>query len=232
MIKIKRSNDRGYADHGWLKSFHSFSFANYYNPDEIGFSDLRVINDDIVSASNGFGIHPHKNMEIFTYVLEGALKHEDTLGNQAIIKAGDVQLMSTGKGVQHSEINASEKDRVHLLQIWVLPSENGTEPLYQQQHFTRDEKLNQLKLIISQDGSRNSMKILQDASVFASVLEEGEKTNYLADDKRNVYIHVAKGEFQVNNEVLHSGDAIILTTPEIINIKAMIETEFLLFDLN
>lgn len=232
MIKIKRSNDRGYADHGWLKSFHSFSFANYYNPDEIGFSDLRVINDDIVSASNGFGIHPHKNMEIFTYVLEGALKHEDTLGNQAIIKAGDVQLMSTGKGVQHSEINASEKDRVHLLQIWVLPSENGTEPLYQQQHFTRDEKLNQLKLIISQDGSRNSMKILQDASVFASVLEDGEKTNYLADDKRNVYIHVAKGEFQVNNEVLHSGDAIILTTPEIINIKAMIETEFLLFDLN
>lgn len=232
MIKIKRSNDRGYADHGWLKSFHSFSFANYYNPDEMGFSDLRVINDDIVSASNGFGIHPHKNMEIFTYVLEGALKHEDTLGNQAIIKAGDVQLMSTGKGVQHSEINASEKDRVHLLQIWVLPSENGTEPLYQQQHFTRDEKLNQLKLIISQDGSRNSMKILQDASVFASVLEEGEKTNYLADDKRNVYIHVAKGELQVNDEVLNSGDAIILTTPEIINIKAMIETEFLLFDLN
>lgn len=232
MIKIKRSNDRGYADHGWLKSFHSFSFANYYNPDEMGFSDLRVINDDIVSASNGFGIHPHKNMEIFTYVLEGALKHEDTLGNQAIIKAGDVQLMSTGKGVQHSEINASETDRVHLLQIWVLPSENGTEPLYQQQHFTRDEKLNQLKLIISQDGSCNSMKILQDVSVFASVLEEGEKTNYLADDKRNVYIHVAKGELQVNNEVLHSGDAIILTTPEIINIKAMIETEFLLFDLN
>lgn len=232
MIKIKRSNDRGYADHGWLKSFHSFSFANYYNPDEMGFSDLRVINDDIVSASNGFGIHPHKNMEIFTYVLEGALKHEDTLGNQAIIKAGDVQLMSTGKGVQHSEINVSEKDRVHLLQIWVLPSENGTEPLYQQQHFTRDEKLNQLKLIISQDGSRNSMKILQDASVFASVLEEGEKTNYLADDKRNVYIHVAKGELQVNDEVLNSGDAIILTTPEIINIKAMIETEFLLFDLN
>lgn len=232
MIKIKRSTDRGYADHGWLKSYHSFSFANYYNPDEMGFSDLRVINDDIVSASNGFGIHPHKNMEIFTYVLEGALKHEDTLGNQAIIKAGDVQLMSTGKGVQHSEINASETDRVHLLQIWVLPSENGTEPLYQQQYFTRDEKLNQLRLIISQDGSRNSMKILQDVSVFASVLEEGEKTNYLADDKRNVYIHVAKGELQVNNEVLHSGDAIILTTPEIINIKAMIETEFLLFDLN
>lgn len=232
MIKIKRSTDRGYADHGWLKSYHSFSFANYYNPEEMGFSDLRVINDDIIAPSYGFGIHAHKNMEIFTYVLEGALKHEDTLGNQAIIKAGDVQLMSTGKGVQHSEINASESDKVHLLQIWVLPSENGTEPLYQQQHFTRDEKLNQLKLIISQDGSRNSMKILQDVSVFASILEEGEKTNYLADDKRNVYILVAKGELQVNNEVLHSGDAIILTTPEIINIKAMIETEFLLFDLN
>lgn len=232
MIKIKRSTDRGYADHGWLKSYHSFSFANYYNPEEMGFSDLRVINDDIIAPSYGFGIHAHKNMEIFTYVLEGALKHEDTLGNQAIIKAGDVQLMSTGKGVQHSEINASESDKVHLLQIWVLPSENGTEPLYQQQHFTRDEKLNQLKLIISQDGSRNSMKILQDVSVFASILEEGEKTNYLVEEKRNVYIHVAKGELQVNNEVLHSGDAIILTTPEIINIKAMIETEFLLFDLN
>jgi len=232
MIKIKRSTDRGYADHGWLKSYHSFSFANYYNPEEMGFSDLRVINDDVIAPSYGFGIHPHKNMEIFTYVLEGALKHEDTLGNQAIIKAGDVQLMSTGKGVQHSEINASESDKVHLLQIWVLPSENGTEPLYQQQHFTRDEKLNQLRLIISQDGSRNSMKILQDVSVFASILEEGEKTNYLVEEKRNVYIHVAKGELQVNNEVLHSGDAIILTTPEIVNIKAMIETEFLLFDLN
>jgi redox-sensitive bicupin YhaK (pirin superfamily) len=232
MIKIKRSADRGYADHGWLKSYHSFSFANYYNPEEMGFSDLRVINDDVIAPSYGFGIHPHKNMEIFTYVLEGALKHEDTLGNQAIIKAGDVQLMSTGKGVQHSEINASENDRVHLLQIWVLPSENGTEPLYQQQHFTRDEKLNQLRLIISQDGSRNSMKILQDVSVFASILEEGEKTNYLAEGKRNVYVHVAKGELQVNNEVLHSGDAIILTSPKIINIKAMIETEFLLFDLN
>lgn len=232
MIKIKRSTDRGYADHGWLKSYHSFSFANYYNPEEMGFSDLRVINDDVIAPSYGFGIHPHKNMEIFTYVLEGALKHEDTLGNQAIIKAGDVQLMSTGKGVQHSEINASESDKVHLLQIWVLPSENGTEPLYQQQHFTRDEKLNQLRLIISQDGSRNSMKILQDVSVFASILEEGEKTNYLVEEKRNVYIHVAKGELQVNNEVLHSGDAIILTTPEITNIKAIIETEFLLFDLN
>jgi redox-sensitive bicupin YhaK (pirin superfamily) len=231
MIKVKRSNERGHANHGWLNSYHSFSFSSYYDPDNMHFSYLRVINDDIVAPDNGFGQHPHKNMEIFTYVLEGQLEHKDTLGTGAIIKAGDVQLMSTGYGVEHSEFNPSDSVPVHLLQIWVIPNQKDTSPTYQQEHFSYEDKLNNLKLIISDSGQSGSMVIKQDIKVYASVLEENNSVIFHNKPNRSVYLHLAKGNMKVNNTALKSGDAMMVTMNETLHIKSVEDSEFLLFDL-
>lgn len=231
MIKVKRSHERGHANHGWLNSYHSFSFASYYDPDNMHFSYLRVINDDIVAPDNGFGQHPHKNMEIFTYVLEGQLEHKDTLGTGAIIQAGDVQLMSTGYGVEHSEFNPSSVEPVHLLQIWVIPNQKDTNPTYQQEHFSYEDKLNQLKLIISDSGQNRSMVIKQDIKVYASILEIDKSVSFNNTQTRSVYLHVAKGNITVNNIALKSGDAVMVTNEETLSIKALENSEFLLFDL-
>lgn len=231
MLKLKKSNERGYADHGWLKSYHSFSFANYYNPNQMNFSYLRVINDDIIAPTYGFGQHPHNNMEIFTYVLEGQLAHKDTMDNGSVIKAGDVQLMSTGYGVEHSEFNASDSEPVRLLQIWVYPNQKNTLPTYQQEHFSRESKLNKLKLIISEDGRNNSMVIKQDLSVYASVLESGKSLDYTISAKRSVYIQIASGSAIVSGITLNIGDALEITNEQSISISAISDVEFLLFDL-
>lgn len=231
MLKLKKSNERGYADHGWLKSYHSFSFANYYNPNQMHLSHLRVINDDIIAPTYGFGQHPHNNMEIFTYVLEGQLAHKDTMDNGSVIKAGDVQLMSTGYGVEHSEFNASDSESVRLLQIWVIPNQKNTLPTYQQEHFTTESKLNKLKLIISEDGRNNSMVIKQDLSVYASILEIGKSVDYTISAKRSVYIQIASGSAIVSGITLNIGDALEVTNEQSISISAISDVEFLLFDL-
>lgn len=232
MINVKKSNERGYADHGWLKSYHSFSFANYYDPNNMNFSDLRVINDDTIEATYGFGTHPHKNMEIFTYVVSGALQHKDTLGNGAVINSGDVQLMSTGYGVQHSEFNSSETTAVHLLQVWIMPSKTGTKPSYQQTHFSKEDKLNKLKLIISESGRDQSLQILQDVSIYASILESGQHLDYLTKEDRSIYIQIVSGQIEVNGVSISTGDAAMVKFEEALNIKALSDSEFLLFDLS
>lgn len=231
MLEVKRSKDIGYVDHGWLKSHHSFSFASYYDPDNMHFSYLRVINDDIIGPDHGFAQHPHNNMEIFTYVLDGELQHKDTLGTGSIIKAGDVQLMSTGYGVQHSEYNPSHDKSVHLLQIWVIPNQKDTQPTYQQVHFPIESKLNRLKLIISDAGQEDSMIIKQDVKIYASVLEEGHKLHHTNYENRCVYIQIAKGHLKVNSFDLKAGDALMVTGEESLTITSVGNSEFLLFDL-
>lgn len=231
MLKVKKSNERGFADHGWLKSYHSFSFANYYNPAQISFSHLRVINDDIIAPTYGFGQHPHNNMEIFTYVLSGKLAHKDTMDNGSIIQSGDVQLMSTGYGVEHSEFNASDIEPVRLLQIWVFPNQKDTLPTYQQQNFSRDEKLNKLKLIISESGRSNSLVIKQDLEVFSSILEKEQVLKYEIEPNRQVYIQIANGDININGINLLEGDALEVTNENLLKIKSNKESEFLLFNL-
>lgn len=231
MFKIKKSNERGYGNHDWLESYHSFSFANYYNPEEMNFSDLRVINDDIIQPTYGFGTHPHKNMEIFSYVASGALTHKDTLGNEAVMKAGDIQFMSTGSGVQHSEFNGSYTEAVHLLQIWIVPNVANTKPTYQEKHFTQEDKRNKLKLIVSSDAREGSLKILQDTSVYASILEKGNELSYDIKDNRSIYIQVVSGAIDIGGYEITQGDAISIRFEDKISIKALSDSEFLLFDL-
>lgn len=230
MFKIKKSNERGYANHNWLTSYHSFSFANYYNPEEMNFSDLRVINDDIIQPSYGFGTHPHNNMEIFTYVLSGQLKHSDTLGNESIISAGDVQLMSAGSGVRHSEFNPSTTEPVHLLQIWIRPNIFNTSPTYQQKNFIEESKKNKLKLVISPDGSEESLTILQDAYVYSSILEPEQHIDYSLK-YNSAYIHVISGILDVSGATLKSGDAVSINYENDLLLKSIEKTEFLIFDL-
>ena len=192
-MDITRSGARGHADHGWLSSHHTFSFGHYYNPDQIGFSDIRVINDDRVVPGKGFGEHSHRDMEIFSYVLEGALEHKDTMGTGSIIRPGDVQMMSAGSGVAHSEYNPSRAEQVRFLQIWIIPSQIGAKPRYQQHHFGEDEKRGRLRLIISPDGAENSLLVRQDARVYAGMFDGSEATTFTLSEKRYAYIHIARG---------------------------------------
>ena len=184
MITIRRSNERGHFDHGWLNTYHTFSFDQYYDPRYMGFRSLRVINEDYVAAGRGFPTHGHRDMEIITYILEGALKHEDSMGNGSVIRPGDVQRMTAGTGVRHSEQNASETDRVHLLQIWILPNQRDLSPGYEQKHFTTDERRGELRLVASADGRNGSVTINQDASVYASILDQGSSVEFQTTDER------------------------------------------------
>lgn len=204
---IRRANERGYADHGWLKSFHTFSFADYYAPAHMGFRALRVINEDRVQGGKGFGTHPHRDMEIISYVLSGALQHKDSMGTGSVIRPGDVQRMSAGTGVTHSEFNASPSEEVHFLQIWILPDQRGYAPSYAQKHFTEAERQNQLRLVASNDGRGGSLTLHQDASLFAGLLAPEQRVTHALEPGRFAWLHVARGQVEVNGQLLAAGDA-------------------------
>ncbi|MFF7063595.1 pirin family protein [Pseudomonas sp. NPDC008258] len=231
MITIRNAEERGRANHGWLKSSHTFSFADYYDPDERGFSDLLVINDDRVIAGKGFGQHPHRDMEIFSYVLEGALEHKDTLGTGSVIKPGDVQLMSAGSGVAHSEFNHSKTQPVHFLQIWIVPNARGATPRYQQQHFSDAEKRGKLRLIISPDGKQGSLQVRQDARVYAGLFDGDEHATLTLADDRYAYVHVARGRIELNGQLLREGDGVRMRKEQVIELSKGRDAEVIVFDL-
>ncbi len=230
-IQIRRGNERGHADHGWLNSFHTFSFADYYDPKAMGFRSLRVINEDRVAAGGGFPRHGHRDMEIISYVLEGALAHKDTTGTSAVIKPGDVQRMSAGTGVQHSEINASKSDPVHFLQIWIVPDRAGHAPGYEQKSFTTEERQGKLRVVASPDGRDGSITIHQDASLLSGLLAPGETATHVVAPARHAWLQVARGVVQVNGEKLVAGDGLAADGQGELRIEGTEDAEVLVFDL-
>ncbi len=231
MITLRPGNQRGHANHGWLDSYHTFSFANYYDPKNMGFRDLRVINEDWIAPSAGFGAHSHRDMEIITYVLEGALEHKDSLGTGAVIKPGDAQRMSAGTGITHSEFNNSATNPVHLLQIWILPDTTGITPSYEQRNFPLDEKLGKLRLIAAKDGRNGAVKIHQDVDLYTSVLRKGDRIVHNLKSNRYAWLQVASGEIKVGDFALIAGDAISASNTAALNISTETDAEILLFDL-
>jgi redox-sensitive bicupin YhaK (pirin superfamily) len=231
MNEIRRSSERGYADHGWLKSFHTFSFADYFDPEHIEFGPLRVINEDRVAPGAGFGTHGHRDMEIISYVLEGELAHKDSMGNGSTIRPGDVQRMSAGRGVQHSEFNPSRSDRVHFLQIWIQPDRQGITPSYEEKAFPADEKRGRLRLIASPDRAQGSVLIHQDARVYAGLFDAQERATLEVGQGRRFYVHVARGQVTANDVELAAGDALKLTDTSSLSLRDGRGAEVLVFDL-
>jgi hypothetical protein len=207
MITLRKSAERGYADHGWLKSHHSFSFAEYHDPAHMGFGNLRVINEDRVAPGTGFGTHGHRDMEIISYVLEGAVGHKDSIGNGAAIQPGDVQRMSAGSGIRHSEFNHAAQQTTHFLQIWILPEAQGIAPSYEQKHFPADAKRGVLKLVASPDGRDGAVRLNADAAMYVGLFDGAERAALALDPKRLAYVHVARGSVNVNGQALQAGDA-------------------------
>jgi redox-sensitive bicupin YhaK (pirin superfamily) len=231
MNEVRRSQERGYADHGWLKSYHTFSFADYYDPEHVDFGPLRVINEDRVAPGAGFGTHGHRDMEIISYVLEGELAHRDSLGTGSVIRPGDVQRMSAGRGVRHSEFNNSPSQEVHFLQIWIQPNVQGIEPEYEEKRFEAQEKRGRLRLIASQSGAESSVRIHQDARVYAGLFDGAENATLEVPAKRRVYVHVARGRIEANGTALDAGDALRLTDETKLTLSNGKEAEVLVFDL-
>jgi redox-sensitive bicupin YhaK (pirin superfamily) len=231
MIDIIKSETRGTADHGWLKARHTFSFADYYDPKRVHFGNLRVINEDRIAPGQGFGRHPHNDMEIVTYIISGAIEHKDSMGNGTVITAGEVQRMTAGTGVSHSEFNHSQDDELHLLQIWIFPEAKNLEPGYEQTLFPRDEKLNRLRLIGSRDGRDGSLTIHQDVDLYASVLESGAQVSLDGVANRRVFVQVISGSLDVNGEKLVAGDGAQVRQEEFVSLVAAAESEFLLFNM-
>jgi quercetin 2,3-dioxygenase len=231
MNTIRRSDERGYADHGWLKSFHSFSFADYFDPQHVEFGPLRVINEDRVQAGAGFGTHGHRDMEIISYVLSGELAHKDSMGNGSTIKPGDVQRMSAGSGVRHSEFNPSRGEPVHFLQIWIQPDRHGLEPSYEEKRFSVQEKRGRLRIIASPDQADGSVLIHQDARVYAGLFDGAETARLSVKPGRRIYVHVARGTVTANDAVLNAGDALKLTDTTELLLKQGSHAEVLVFDL-
>jgi len=231
LTEIRRSAERGLADHGWLRSLHSFSFADYHDPHRMGFGPLRVINEDRVQAGRGFGAHAHRDMEILSYVLEGALAHRDSMGNGSVLRPGDVQRMTAGTGVTHSEYNGSEREPVHFLQIWIEPEARGLAPGYEEKHFDDARKRGRLALIASRDGREGSVRIHQDASVYAALLDGGDGVEFAQKPGRRSYLHLIRGSARANGESLEAGDAIESTGEARIRIDGARDAELLLFDL-
>jgi quercetin 2,3-dioxygenase len=230
-MDIRHADDRGLANFGWLHSRHTFSFGSYVDPQQTGFSDLLVINDDRVSPGRGFDTHGHRDMEIFSYVLEGGLQHRDSMGTGSVIRPGDVQMMSAGTGVQHSEFNASREEPVHFLQIWIVPDRKGVVPRYQQRHFAPDEKRGRLRTIISPDGADGSLSVYQDVRVYAGLFDGDEQQVLQLQQNRHVYVHVARGSLEVNGQRLDAGDGARLRDPGEIRLSGGRAAEVLLFDL-
>jgi quercetin 2,3-dioxygenase len=231
MNEIRRSNERGYADHGWLKSFHTFSFADYYDPNHIEFGPLRVINEDRVQAGAGFGTHGHRDMEIISYVLSGELAHKDSMGNGSTIRPGDIQRMSAGSGVRHSEFNPSKSTGVHFLQIWIQPAEFNIEPSYEEKHFAREEKRGRLRLIASPDRAQGSVLIHQDVRVYAGLFNGDEAADLHVQPGRRIYVHVAQGALRANGVALDAGDALRITDATHLRVESGRDAEVLVFDL-
>jgi quercetin 2,3-dioxygenase len=231
MLTLRKSDDRGYADHGWLKSFHSFSFAGYYDPEHMGFGNLRVINEDRIAPGTGFGNHGHRDMEIISYVLSGELAHRDTIGNVKGIPPGEVQRMSAGRGVMHSEFNHAKDRTTHFLQIWIEPSEPGIEPSYEQKRFSDDEKRGTLRLVASPDGAEGSVRIHADARLYASLLDGAEQATMGLDPRRLVYVHLVRGELSVNGSRLAAGDAAKLQGETQLTLSEGKDAEVLVFVL-
>lgn len=231
MLTIRQSKERGHFDHGWLNTYHTFSFDQYYDPRYMGFRSLRVINEDFVASGRGFPTHGHRDMEIITYILEGALKHEDSMGNGSVIRPGDVQRMTAGTGVRHSEKNDSADERVHLLQIWILPSAENLTPGYEQKFFSEEQRRGQLRLIASSDGRDDSVQLNQDVSLFASILSEDQQVERVMDPARYAWIQVARGSVNVNGESAQQGDGVIVVAEPALTIRAQEPSEVLVFDL-
>jgi quercetin 2,3-dioxygenase len=231
MTEIRRSNERGYADHGWLKSFHTFSFADYFDPEHVQVGPLRVINEDRVAAGQGFGTHGHRDMEIISYVLDGELAHKDSMGNGSTIRPGDVQRMSAGSGVRHSEFNPSGTNPVHFLQIWIQPNAQGIEPSYEEKRFSVQEKRGRLRIIASPDQVDGSVLLHQDARVYAGLFDGEETATLNVEPGRTLYVHVARGTVTANGTVLNSGDAVTLTDTEKLELNRGQQAEVLVFDL-
>ena len=231
MNEVRRSEDRGYADHGWLKSYHTFSFADYFDPEHVEFGPLRVINEDRVQPGQGFGTHGHRDMEIISYVLSGELAHRDSMGNGSTIRPGDVQRMSAGSGVRHSEFNPSDQEPVHFLQIWIQPNAQGIAPSYEEKRFPVEEKRGRLRLIASSDGTDGSVLIHQDARVYAGLFDGNETAALKIDPARRVYVHVARGSLVANGIRLGAGDALKVTDGTELVINGGKQAEVLVFDL-
>jgi redox-sensitive bicupin YhaK (pirin superfamily) len=231
MLTIRRSSDRGYADHGWLQSYHSFSFAGYQDPQWMGWGNLRVINEDRIAPGQGFGTHGHRDMEIISYVLTGALAHEDSIGNGESIPPGDVQRMSAGTGIQHSEYNHARDQTTHFLQIWIEPNQQSVKPGYEQKPFNNEEKRGRLRLVASPDGSDGSVSMSADARLYAGLFDSGESAALSLDSGRKGYVHVIRGDVTVNGEALSGGDALLLKDETQIAISDGNDAEVLVFDL-
>ncbi|HKA45723.1 MAG TPA: pirin family protein [Burkholderiales bacterium] len=231
MLTVRKAEERGHANHGWLDTWHTFSFADYHDPREMGYGPLRVINDDTVRPGAGFGTHGHRDMEILTYVLEGGLEHKDSMGNGSVIRPGNVQRMSAGTGVRHSEFNASRDEPVHFLQIWIEPNVRGVPPGYQEKHFTEAEKRGRLRLIASPDGRQGSVSIHQDALVYAGMLGPDDAVSQNVAPGRRAYLHVARGRVDVNGVALKAGDGLKIAREDTVKLDRGADAEVLLFDL-
>jgi redox-sensitive bicupin YhaK (pirin superfamily) len=231
MIAIRKSSERGHADHGWLDTRFTFSFADYYDPQNVHFRTLRVMNDDRIAGGGGFPTHPHRDMEIVTYVLDGALAHKDSMGNGSVIRPGDVQYMSAGTGVAHSEFNASDNETVHMYQIWMFPDKQNYTPTYDQKHFSTAEKQGKLRLVVSPDGREGSVKIRQDNQIYATVLAPGEQVKHALKPDRHAYVQVARGSVTLNGQTLETGDGAALSKEKAVELTGVKDAEVLLFDL-
>ncbi|MGL4618494.1 pirin family protein [Chroococcidiopsis sp.] len=231
MITLRQSQERGHANHGWLDSYHTFSFANYYDPSHMGFRSLRAINEDRVQPGKGFGTHGHRDMEILTYVLEGALEHKDSIGNGAIVRPGEVQRMSAGTGIMHSEFNSSATEPVHLLQIWILPDRQGLEPSYEQKAFSVAERQGKLRLIAAKDGRDGAVTIHQDVNLYSAILQPQDRVTYQLQPNRYAWLQVARGAVTLNGHSLNAGDGVATSGAELLKISSDRDAEILLFDL-
>jgi quercetin 2,3-dioxygenase len=231
MLTIRKSQERGYADHGWLKSHHSFSFAGYYDPEHMGWGNLRVINEDRVAPGMGFGTHGHRDMEIVSYVVSGSLAHKDSMGNGTAIPPGDIQRMSAGRGVRHSEFNHAKDDTTHFFQIWIEPNQRGIEPSYEQKTFSETEKRGSLRLVASPDGAQGSVRIHADAALYAGLIDGTESVALPLNPKRKAYVHLVKGVLKVNGQRLLTGDAAKLADESVLTLSDGEDAEVLVFDL-
>jgi quercetin 2,3-dioxygenase len=231
LLTLRRSAERGHANHGWLDSHHSFSFANYYDPEHMGWGNLRVINEDRIAPGTGFGTHGHRDMEIISYVLEGELSHKDSMGTGSVIRPGEVQRMSAGSGVLHSEENASRDKPVHFLQIWIIPEKAGIKPSYEQKAFSVSERRGKLRLVASRDGRDGSVTVHQDAALYLALLEKAERATYEPPPGRHAWVHVARGEIELNGKRLREGDGAAVTGEKRLEIEGKDSSEVLVFDL-
>ena len=231
MIELIPSESRGSADHGWLKAKHTFSFAEYQNPQRVRFGPLRVINEDRIAPGQGFGTHPHKDMEIVTYPISGAIEHKDSMGNGTVISAGEVQRMTAGSGIQHSEFNHSQTEELHLLQIWMFPEENDLEPGYEQKTYSREDKLDQLRLIASRDGRDGSVTVHQQVDLYASILRPGSTLEHVIADSHKVFVQIISGVVTINGQSASAGDGVQISDERELIIASEAEAEFLVFDM-